>query len=152
MDKHQNTCYCRGHSCPSALWIGGIRNLAQGRTAFLWAVTPTTRRIRGQMYCGVHCEHRSASSSLQNGKGKPRIWLIGKLNKRALTACNHSVTFPRGKEKNLKNLPKIKSYVCLSNTKGTGYMSCFSSRSFFYMWESKNQILLHAFVFIMQLI
>lgn len=85
----------------------------------------------GEIYCDVHCRHHSTSSSLQNGKGKPRTQLLEKSNKRALTACNHSVTFPKGKEKKKLNLPKIKSYLCLSNTKGTGYW--FSPRSFFCM-------------------
>lgn len=124
-------------------WIGGIWNLAQLRTAFIWAVPPTTGRIQGEIYWGVHCRHHSASSSLQNGKGKPRTQLVEKSNKRALTAGNHSVAFPSRKEKLQKNLPKAKSYVCLSNTKGTGCMSWFSSGSFFFMWDSKNQILLH---------
>lgn len=70
-------------------------------------MTPITRRIRGENYCGVHCRRRSASSSFQNGKGKPRTQLTEKANKRAVTACNHSVTFPGGKEKIFKTFPKL---------------------------------------------
>lgn len=74
-------------------------------------------------------------------------------NQRLPRAVRSLSCSPKRKRKNLKNLPELKYLnVCLSNTKGTGYMRWFSSRSFLYTRESRTRFsCMHFFITLLSL-